>query len=122
MEIINFYKGFEREPKIELVQMNKQGNIKKILELWIGYFDEIVEKIKPNENGQWEGVPLFYHTETGWYDDENWKCSDLILFYEQLRQIKDNIYDEKVKKIYSELIMTVDNCVINQDDLYFRYK
>ena len=58
MTILNFYKGFEGEPELTILQVAKNENTKLYLKIWMGYFDEIIERIKPNEKGYWEGITL----------------------------------------------------------------
>ena len=121
MKNITFYKGFEGEPSLKLSQKDKDGIIKTELLLWVGYFDEILQLINPSKDGNWEGVTKFYHTETGWYDESLWKCDDLELFLGQLKSINVNSLEEKTKNVYHELFSMLEDCVVNENELYFEY-
>lgn len=90
MKIFDYYSGFEGEPEIRIVQKSKEGKNIAVLKIWEAYFRTIIELIKPNDNGYWEGVPLEYHLGTGWYDVGYWKCDNIALFLGQLESIDEN--------------------------------
>ena len=48
----DFYTGYEGEPKLIIIQKNHTGIFKTIINLWIGFFDEIMNFVQPNSNGQ----------------------------------------------------------------------
>lgn len=90
MKIFDYYSGFEGEPEIRILQKSKEGENISVLKIWEAYFRAIIELIKPNDNGCWEGVSLQYHLGTGWYDVGYWECDNVALFLEQLESIDEN--------------------------------
>jgi hypothetical protein len=93
MKILDFYTGFEGHPEILILLKNKDDSPFCELKTWIGYFDSTLKKIQPN-NGNWEGIALHYHMETGWYDGE-WECDNLSQLFRQLLNINKVNLDSK---------------------------
>ncbi|MDO5981455.1 hypothetical protein [Flavivirga spongiicola] len=121
MKIIDLYKGFEREPLLEISRRNDEGKSLVLFKIWIGFFDFIINQIKPNNEGMWEGVPLYYHTDTGWNEESEWKCEDIRLFIQQLEAIDLNKLGDDYRKVLLELIIMCKDCLNNKEDLYFVY-
>lgn len=103
MEVFDYYSGFEGAPEIIITQKTRNGKNVAILKLWIAYFDTIVNLIKPNENGHWEGVTLHYNLLSGWHDGKPWECDDVALFLQQI----ESIYDSELKSSEPETIEKV---------------
>lgn len=120
-KVLDFYKGFEGEPEISIIQKTNGGDPKLVLHLWIGFFNPIIELIEPDKNGTWVGVPLFYHTHTGWYEDETWECTFLDTFLVQLKQIPFNKLDAKTQSIHQLLVGIVEDSLVSGDQLFFKY-
>ncbi|PSK93127.1 hypothetical protein [Taibaiella chishuiensis] len=70
----DFYSGFEGEPMITFVF--KSSPLEKI-DMWTGYFDRLIDLGEPDEHGCWQGLALYYHTDTGWYDEAEWQIPDI---------------------------------------------
>lgn len=122
MKNIDLYSGFEGEPELVFFVEDKTGHIYLKLKIWIGFFDKILEKIKPESNGAWEGVPFFYHTQTGWYDEENWRCEYVELFKEQLARIDTDSLDVSTKKAFDSLFNILSESLRLNLELYFNYE
>jgi hypothetical protein len=82
--LTDFYSGYEGEGEIVFYHKSSQWDIEVCkLSMWVGYFDEIINSIPPNRQGFWEGIPYYYHLNTGFYDEENWECKDKEFFLAQ---------------------------------------
>lgn len=117
MKSIDFYSGFEGEPEITIAQFDVEGKTVFILRTWIGFFDAVLRKIKP-QNGEWAGIVKHYHLETAW-NEETWKCDDLTLLFIQLSKIDTVDFDEKEKKFYHAFISCVEHAVQSNLQLSF---
>lgn len=104
MEIIDFYKGFECESELEIYERDQNGNAITHLKIWIGYFDKIMSYILPNSEGNWEGISLYYHTLTGWYEKSNWECREKNLFALQLESVEKELLDPICRDVLVYLI------------------
>ncbi len=89
-----YYEGFEGDEEILLRLYVHDKEIEQ-LGVWSGYFNSIVQTIKPQKDG-WTGLAYYYHLAIGWYDEENWVVPDLRLFYEQLMEVDEKllVYNE----------------------------
>lgn len=114
----DFYNGFEGEPEIIISRKDINGDIKMIIRLWIGFFDSIMNLIKPDKNGKWEGVPLYYHEETAWYDGSPWKCDHVELLIIQLESVDTSELDIKRKKILEILMNELKRSVSLKEYIY----
>lgn len=112
MKQIDFYTGFEGNPEIVISVINDDQDKVYALKTWVGYFDAVLQKIKPL-NGHWEGVALHYHLETGWYDEE-WTCDNVKLLHDQLKEIEKSEFDELELKFYHELVKLSDFALKNE--------
>lgn len=65
-----YYRGYEGEPEIGFY------TIKEKIVIWAGFFDDIMEQMKPSRYG-WTGIAYYYHLHTGWYDEDFWQIPDL---------------------------------------------
>lgn len=87
----DYYTGFEGHPSIVIkiegkIESEHKGRSYR-MELWNGYFTSLIELIKPSLDGNWEGLALYYHTDTGWYDEDNWPLDNVKLAMDQLSSI-----------------------------------
>lgn len=69
-----FYKGYEGEPEIQFIEELEDGT-KGIFSVWDGYFNDIMELFQPGAHG-WEGLALYYHLDSEWYNESPWKIPD----------------------------------------------
>jgi hypothetical protein len=120
--VINFYEGYEGEPELQMICKRDNENI-VVMRLWIGFFDSILTLIKPGKDGFWEGIPLYYHTVTGWHDVEEWECTheNKLLFFEQLNAVDSNDLNESTKLVLIELRNMVSMCIKLDYKLYLAY-
>jgi len=93
-----------------------------MLDLWIGSFDSIVSLVKPNQKGNWEGISLYYHTETGWYEDDLWKCEVPELFINQLESIDSQKLEGETRRVLVSLIDILKEGSVLNKDIYFEYE
>lgn len=84
-----YYEGFEGNEEI-LLRLYVHDKELEQLGVWSGYFNSIVETIKPQKD-KWTGIAYYYYLDIGWYDEENWVVPDLRLFYEQLMEVDEKL-------------------------------
>lgn len=94
-----FYIGYEGEPEIQFIEELEDGT-KRIFSVWDGYFNDIMELFQPAAHG-WEGVALYYHLDSGWYDEIPWKIPDTKSTLDQFLGLDIN----KLKYENSELVL-----------------
>jgi hypothetical protein len=117
----DFYKSFDGEPELTISQKDFSGNNINSIKLWIGFFDSIIELIKPNCKDEWEGFILYYHTHTGLYDNSSWKCEEVILFIQQLESIEKLQLDVQTQEILEILIELLKESISSKTIIYFEY-
>lgn len=102
MEIINskYYKGFEGEGEIQFIRYLSNGDT-YILQIWGGYFDEIMRQIEPEEDG-WTGFAYHYNVEDPWWE-QSWKVPDIDIVLDQLQKIKSASLSQEAKELLLEL-------------------
>ena len=83
-----YYWGYEGSGEIIVSRTLPEGETKSY-GIWDGYFDCIIESIKPT-GPHWDGFLYYYHLVIGWYDEDDWPVPDLRLFYKQLLGIDEN--------------------------------
>lgn len=99
-----FYEGFEGSPQITFC-LTKNNFIEKKISIWDGYFNDIMNKIQP-QNGGWTGLAYYYHLHIGWYEEDEWLIPDILEAYNQLSNINtDEFKYEEEKEI---LILITD--------------
>jgi len=121
MTTLDYFAGFEGESELTVSRRNVKGIVCSRLKMWIGYFDEIVSLINPNDHGKWEGVLLEYHQHTGWYEQKLWKCRDVPLFIDQLLSIDNQKLTPRAKSVWEELIELLKVSVENKEEIWFKY-
>jgi hypothetical protein len=84
----NFYAGFEGEPELVFSQVANGCN--KILRIWEGHFDTIIQHVSVSTDGNWKGLAYYYHLCLGcWGDDqEDWQIPNMAEALVQLQEIK----------------------------------
>lgn len=85
---IDFYTGFEGEP--ELIFLQKTANCEKILRLWEGYFDTMMQQVSLSSNGEWTNLAYYYHLCLGCWGEEveNWQIPNIESVIDQLKKIQ----------------------------------
>ena len=86
-----YYDGYEGEPEITFTLLKKDGE-KEQIGIWDGYFNAIMKKIKPKEEG-WTALAYYYNLYTGWYDKSPWPIENLEEAYEQLTEINKESFE-----------------------------
>jgi hypothetical protein len=119
MKTLDFYCGFEGEPEIQILMKDINDVLVFELKTWIGYFNATLIKIPPT-NGNWEGIALHYHLETGWYDID-WECDNLLLLKSQLLSIAKDDMELQEKKFLGAFIDLVLDASKNNHRLFIRY-
>lgn len=67
-----YYVGFEGYPQITLTDGNKEN----LLEIWIGYFETILDCML-EQGMEANGILPEYVALEGWYEDELWEIKDI---------------------------------------------
>lgn len=95
-----YYNGFEGDEEICFRLFINEKEVESI-GVWGGYLSSIVKLIPAQKEG-WIGLAYYYHLNIGWYDEENWVVPDIALFYEQLREIDENLlsFNEDKEVLY----------------------
>ena len=105
---------FDRMPDYRPTFYNKDDS-KIVLKIWAGYFDEIMNKIKPESTG-WTGLAYYYHLHLGWYEQSPWKIIDLNYVIQQLQELDVKNLDVKTYEVYKEILGLMLNAnKINKD-------
>lgn len=117
MKTVNnkYYVGFEGEPEIQFI-CKKACNTYTII-IWEGYFDEIMEKIVPEEKG-WTGLAYYYNMDLGWNKDSPWVIEDLQLTIKQLSTIKHEILRDETSEILKMLCNMIMEAIDNKLDVF----
>lgn len=107
----DFYSGFEGEPELSISLISEEKTTEIELTTWIGHFEEIVLSIGTNDLGKWEGISLYYHLHTGWYDQSPWILKEVDLFAKQLKSIENNLLSDSSKEIHKILSKIITKAV-----------
>jgi len=119
MDIIcdKYYKGYEGEPEIQFIE-ELAIDQKKIISIWSGYFDDIMNIIKPTDAG-WKGIALYYHLYTGWYEESPWQLVDIEEALAQFQQLdRDKLTFEKSKYLLQEICDLLQESVDNKKKIW----
>ncbi|AUX26719.1 uncharacterized protein SOCEGT47_072890 [Sorangium cellulosum] len=98
----DYYAGFEGEPEVRFHWTGDDG-LERAVRLWVGYFDQIMSAIEPEEVG-WTGLALPYHLNEGWYDSSPWPIPELESVIEQWRRIDTSRLDEPARAAHAEVL------------------
>ncbi|MCA8831213.1 MULTISPECIES: hypothetical protein [Hymenobacter] len=96
----DFYSDFEPEPELVFKTSDDTSSIR----MWSGYFDSIISSDTPDEHGCWQGLAVFYHTDTGWYTSSPFQLTELGHIVERLRHCNDPTWDKNIRRIYTSLL------------------
>lgn len=108
-----YYDGFEGEPQITFCLVIDNVIVEQI-GMWDGYFNEIMEQIKPSVQG-WTGLAYYYHLYIGWYEEDNWLIPNVKEIYEQFKGINDCELTGKPEKELLNLILSLLKKAIDEN-------
>ncbi|MBC1487495.1 dihydroorotate dehydrogenase (quinone) [Listeria sp. FSL L7-1485] len=113
----DYYKGFEGNPEIDFYTYKDNGE-KIGLEIWEGYFNEIMQEIKP-VNGKWRSLAYYYHLYEGWYDESPWEIPNNKEALELLETVETSQLDVIPQEILLKLIKLLKENINNT--IYIEY-
>lgn len=102
----NFYEGYEGNPELDIYTLI--GDEKVGIQMWDGYFDEIMTKIEPGNEG-WQSLAYYYNMNEGWYDDSPWKIPNNTEALNQLETVELRELDDISRKILTSMIELIRN-------------
>ncbi|MDR1559980.1 MAG: hypothetical protein LBS84_09850 [Clostridiales bacterium] len=118
--IKDYYHGFEGSPEIQFIRVLKNGE-NNTLRIWDGYFDDIMQQIKPEKNG-WTDIAYYYHMETGWYSDSPWKIPVLSNTLELLRQRENKTFNfPESKEVCGDLCSLLEQAIAEDELVFIAY-
>ena len=119
--ILDFYEGYEGAAEIQFINISN-GNINKIIKIWAGFFDDIMENIAPEPTG-WVSLSYYYHLHEGWYDMyEPWKISDLEPALKQFQNVRNASFRfPETLNIINSLCDLLYQAVENGEQVYILY-
>lgn len=120
IKIDKYYKGFEGEPEIQIILDCPYGR-KQILQIWSGYFDNIMNAVKPESNG-WTGLAYYYHLDEGWYDESPWKIEDVSAAINQLREIDGTILDKVTQEVLNAVCKVFEEAQAAKETVWISYE
>ncbi|WP_271001601.1 dihydroorotate dehydrogenase (quinone) [Listeria seeligeri] len=112
----DFYKGFEGYPEIDFYTYI--DDMKLGIEMWEGYFDNIMKEINPS-NGRWTSLAYYYHLDEGWYDESPWEIPSNTEALELLETIHISNLDTITQEILLKLINLLKKNINSQ--FYIEY-
>lgn len=115
--MLNYYKGFEGEPEIQIA-VKDLDNV--VLTAWSSYFDEIMKGIKPVD-GEWTGIAKLYQMHAAWYVDGQYRVDDLDLMLHQLRSVSKRNLSIKAGEILNHLMSILFKAKLSGDDVFILY-
>ncbi len=121
-EIVDLYSQFIGEQEISLLEINAEETPVKRLILWYGHFSEILSRIPANSQGYYEGVAFEYQKHSGWIDHEEWRCTDVASFLDQLRHIDPESIHVGTRPPLTEMINVAQKCMEFNHALIFKYE
>lgn len=117
--INNYYKGFEGEPEIQFIRV-KPNNENLVLKIWIGYFDRIMDTIKPTKHG-WSGLSYYYHLDEGWYDENPWEVPNLSIVLDELKEIDRTSFDSITNDVLTDILSLLINAKQENNTVLISY-
>jgi len=116
-----FYDGFEGEPEI-IFSLVKSNGEKEEIGIWDGYFNVIMNKIKPQKEG-WTSLAYYFQLYIGWYDESPWLISNIPEACEQLKEIdKESFENKEEKEILESIICMLEKAIFNNEKVYISYE
>lgn len=101
----NYYEGFEGNPEIDIYTF--VDNEKVGIEMWDGYFDEIMRKVQ-SVDGKWQSLAYYYNLYEGWYDDSPWQIPNNEEALNQFKSIDKSDLDNIPQEILTKLIKLLE--------------
>jgi hypothetical protein len=106
---IDFYTKFEEDREIRF--SIKTDNYTKIIRIWEGYFNEIMEEVELSDDGTWTSLAYYYHLLEGWYKEDNWQIPDIEKALLQLQNIKFS-HDRHIQKNANTVLVEIVNLLL----------
>ena len=90
----------------------------KTICIWDGYFDNIMNLFEPTDKG-WEGIALYYHLDTGWYDESPWELTDIKGTLTQFQALdKEKLTFENSKYLLEELCNLLQDAIVQKRKIW----
>ena len=86
--IEEFYEGFEGEPDVWVVIGRDRQYPEQGLHCWSGHYDEIMQNIQSNDDGQWGALASAFHSDSGWYDEPAWQLPVVLAGKKELETVE----------------------------------
>ena len=99
--VVDHYTGFEGHPEYQFVAVSQIET--RVFRMWSGWFDEIMQKVMPNEHG-WTALALVYHLNEGWFETSPWQLKAVRPAMTQLQASLDNLPPGQTQDICRQLI------------------
>ena len=103
MKVIDWYSKFNGEPEIQIKLYDNSGYVKTTVNIWEGYFNDILFAIPPLE-GVWGELSLPFHTCSGWYDNDEWTITNVDRAILELKSIDRQHIEDVEWQILKKLI------------------
>jgi len=116
----NFYQGFDGEPSVSF-SCETENSIDSI-KIWEGYFDDLMSFFQINTQGNWDGLALYYHLHTGWYEHSNWIIPNLKSVIDKFRKLSIPEKKTQVIEIRNTLVKFLELAYINKLDVRIDYE
>lgn len=117
MREVNLYKGYEGEPEIVIKEKNEKEVVFE-LHLLSFFLDEILSNIPLSKDYHKESVIYNYlRAGEGWFENDEWECTRVEEFYNQLTDIQNNI-EEVYQEAYNGLKEICESALENNNSLY----
>lgn len=119
--IINkYYDGFDGEPEIKFIYNGNDGD-RIIIRIWEGFFNRIMNSIKPCQEG-WSGLAYYYNMHEGWYDKSPWNISDVNEAIDQLRTIDIDVFDDNTLEVFNDIFDLLLKWKIKGGSIWIAYE
>lgn len=118
MRKIDLYKGFEGETELLIKEKSSDRKILFELRIWYGYWSSILNLIPLSQDYNKESIIYNYlRAGEGWFENDDWECTRVEEFYNQLTDIQ-NYIEEPYQKAYSGLKEICESALENNNSLY----
>lgn len=97
----NYYEGYEGYPEIDFFILSDDS--REGIQMWDGYFYNIMRKIKP-VNGEWTSLAYYFNLNEGWYDESPWKIPSNVAAIEQFETIERSELGEIEAEVLAEIL------------------
>ncbi|WP_207655827.1 hypothetical protein [Vallitalea okinawensis] len=115
----NYYKGFEDEPEIQFTCSYSKDR-SKVLKIWNGYFDNIMNAIQPEVSG-WTSIAYYYHLHEGWYKESPWRIQDIDSAVMQFKKVDIGVLDRITQKVLNDILELLIEAQANNETVLISY-